>query len=167
MKPSHSDIYGLLCFLLVEFQQRNHTLACPFFAPTHRADDIALPHPIRLPLGAGWRGACDAPGHEHTVLSNVDLESCNLGYAKSCPRLPKDRTCDAVRFAVANDLGSTIALRFVYESNYLPAGSGTLEYDVVLRSWITKHPEPRTQKLAQAFLQAYLERKNSNPSTSQ
>jgi hypothetical protein len=142
-------------------------LACPFFAPTNRADDIALPHPIRLPLGAGWRGTCGAPGHEQTVLNNVDLESCNLGYAKSCPRLPKDRACDAVRFAVANDSGATIALRFVCESNYLPAGSGTLEYDLVLRTWSASHSEPRTQKLAEAFLQSYLERKNSNRSTSQ
>jgi hypothetical protein len=142
-------------------------LACPFFAPTHRADDLAFPHPVRLPLGAGWRGTCCVAGHEQAALSNVELESCNLGYAKSCPRLPKGRACDAVRFVIANDSGEAITLRFVYESNYLPAGSGTLEYDVVLRTWITSHSELRTQKLAEAFLQSYLERRNSNLSTSQ
>jgi hypothetical protein len=142
-------------------------LACPFFAPTHRADDIALPHPVRLPLGASWRGSCCAPGHEHSSLTNLELESCNLGYAKACPRLPKDRACDAVRFVVANDSRDAIAIRFVCESNYLPAGSGTLEYDVVLRTWITGHSEPRTQRLAEAFLQSYLERKHLNFSTNQ
>jgi hypothetical protein len=141
-------------------------LACPFFSPTRRADDLAFPHPVRLPLGAGWRGLCSATGHEQAILTNLELESCNLGYAKACPRLPKDRTCDAVRFVIANDSGDAIALRFVYESNYLPAGTGTLEYDVALRTWITSHSEPQTQKLAEAFLQSYLERKNSN-STSQ
>src|SRR5579884_158269 len=25
-------------------------LSCPFFLPTERADDIAFPHPVRLPL---------------------------------------------------------------------------------------------------------------------
>jgi hypothetical protein len=136
-------------------------LACPFFIPTHRADDLALPHPARLPLGAAWRGTCAAPGQEEATPTDRELESCNLGYAKDCPRLPKNRTCDAVRFAVARESAECISLHFVLESDHLPAGSGLLEYDRVLKTWIASHPEPRTQKLAESFLQSYLERRSS------
>ena len=136
-------------------------MACPFFIPTEHADDLALPHPARLPLGAAWRGYCSVAGHESVVLNNQELESCNLGYAKSCPRLPKERTCDAVRFAVANDSGGAISLHFVLELNHLPSGHGVLEYDQLLRTWVVPHPEPRTQKLAETFLQSYLQRRNS------
>jgi hypothetical protein len=134
-------------------------LACPFFVPTHRADDLVLPHSARLPLGAGWRGTC-AAGHEQAIPSNVELEACNLGYAKSCSRLPKVRACDAVRFGVANHSGARISLKFVFETDYLPAGHGLLEYDELLNTWVSTHPEPRIQRLAECFLQSYLERKN-------
>jgi len=136
-------------------------LACPFFIPTERADNLALPHPARLPLGAAWRGTCAVAGHEDVGLSNQELESCNLGYAKSCPRLPKERTCDAVRFGVTKESVQSITLYFVLESDHLPAGNGVLEYDRELQSWITPHPEPRMQKLAESFLQSYLERRSS------
>jgi hypothetical protein len=141
-------------------------LACPFFSPTERADDIALPHPARLPLGASWRGLCGAPGHEQTTPSNVELESCNLGYAKSCPRLPKVRTYDAVRFVVANDSGSRISLQFVFETDHLPAGHGVLEYDQILGTWISSHSERGIQRLAECFLRSYLDRKNLASSAS-
>jgi hypothetical protein len=134
-------------------------LACPFFIPTERADDLALPHPARLPLGAAWRGKCASLGHESAVLSNHELESCNLGYAQSCPRLPKERACDAMRFAVARESIESISLHFVLETGHLPAGHGTLQYDRMLKSWAVPHPEPRTQKLAESFLQSYLERR--------
>jgi hypothetical protein len=134
-------------------------LACPFFVPTQRADNLALPHPMRLPLGSSWRGVCSAPGHEQTIPSDIELESCNLGYAKSCPRLPKDRTHDAVRFLVTKDSGETVSLEFVLESGYLPAGHGFLEYDQRLNYWRSPHPERGIQKLAECFLQSYLDRR--------
>jgi hypothetical protein len=90
----------------------------------------------------------------------VELESCNLGYAKSCPRLPRARSFDALRFVVSNDSGSRISLQFVFETNHLPAGHGLLEYDHLLSTWISSHPEPRIQKLAECFLQSYIDRKN-------
>jgi hypothetical protein len=157
------DLNGYLCFLLVEFGDEESTLACPFFAPTHRADNIAFPHPARLPLGASWQGVCSAPGHEQAIPCDTELESCNLGYANSCSRLPKERSCDAVRFAIANDSGETISVQFVLESNYLPAGHGIVEYDRHLSTWISPHPDVRTQKLAESFLQSYLERKSPSP----
>jgi hypothetical protein len=141
---------------------REFALACPFFVPTIRADDLALPHPARLPLAAAWRGTCAASGHESAVLNNQELESCNLGYAKSCPRLPTERRCDAVRFAVANESGGSISLHFVFESGYLPGQHGLLEYDRMLKTWTSPHPEARTQRLAESFLQAYLQRRSSS-----
>ncbi len=134
-------------------------MACPFFIPIHRADDLALPHPARLPLGAAWRGNCAAAGHELTTPTDRELESCNLGYAKSCPRLPKDRACDAVRFAVVRESGESISLHFAFERDHLPAGNGLLEYDRRQKTWIAPHPEARMQKLAESFLQSYLERR--------
>jgi len=94
-----------------------------------------------------------------------ELESCNLGYAKTCPRLPRERGCDAVRFSVANDSGGAISLHFVFELDHLPAGNGLLEYDRLRKNWTVPHPQPRTQKLAESFLQPYLERRIINPST--
>jgi hypothetical protein len=137
------------------------SLACPFFSPTDRADDLAFPHPARLPLGAAWRGVCHSPGHQQTTLSNQELESCNLGYAKSCPRLPMQRTCDAVRFAISSDRGTRVTLHFVLETAHLPTAHGSLEYDRPSSMWIASHSEARVQKLAESFLQSYLARKNS------
>jgi len=131
-------------------------LSCPFFLPTDRADDIALPHPSRLPLGASWRGSCQVPGHELNVLTNQELESCNLGYAQSCPRLPPGRNCDAVRFGVSTHSEARVLVQFVLESKHLPIGHGHLEYDRKLSTWLSAHPDSKIQKLADCFLQAYL-----------
>jgi hypothetical protein len=136
-------------------------LACPFFFPTQRADDLPFPHPARLPLGAAWRGVCDAPGHDHAAPNHQELESCNLGYAKSCPRLPAERTCDAVRFSIASDRETRLTMHFALESAHLPTAHGSLEYDRVSCIWVASHPEARIQKLAECFLQSYLARKNS------
>jgi hypothetical protein len=135
-------------------------LACPFFVPIERAADLALPHPARLPLGAAWRGSCSASGHEQATLNHQELEGCNLGYAKLCSRLPKERNCDAVRFVVTNDSRERISLQFVYEAEYRPAGHGMLEYDVVLKNWSSPHPKIRIQKLADCFMQEHLERRS-------
>lgn len=133
-------------------------MSCPFFSPTEPAHDIAFPHPARLPLGAAWRGSCAASGHELHVLTNEDLESCNLGYAQSCPRLPQVRSCDSVRFAISRHSQQAISVQFVREAEHLPIDSGLLEYDRVSATWVSLHPEQRVQKLADCFLQSYLGR---------
>lgn len=138
-------------------------MACPFFSPTERADDIALPHPARLPLGAAWRGKCEAPGHEAHSPNNYELEACNLGYAHACSRLPKDHPCDAIRFGVTRESAASISLQYVMEAAHQPAGNGLLEYDRTLRNWNVAHPEPRVQKLAECFLRSYLERQTKHP----
>jgi hypothetical protein len=134
-------------------------LACPFFMPIERADDIAFQHPSRLPLGASWRGSCLAPSHEQETLSTIELESCNLGYAKSCSRLPKERVCDAVRFAVANESQDSVSLKFVLEKAYLPTSHGMLAYDRNSKSWTSSHADFSVQRKAECFLQSYLDRK--------
>lgn len=139
-------------------------MACPFFIPTDRVGDVAFQHPARLPLGGSWRGTCAAPGHELATPSNLELESCNLGYAKTCPRLPKERDCDAVRFSVANHTGHKISLQYVLESGHLPAAHGLLHYDQLSNTWESIHRQERIQKLAECFLQSYLERKAPNVS---
>jgi hypothetical protein len=133
-------------------------VSCPFFLPTQPANDIAFPHPARLPLGAAWRGSCQSPGQELHVLGNQELESCNLGHAHACPRLPKERSCDSVRFAISRHSQQAVSVQFVLESKHLPIDSGLLEYDRVSGSWVSLHAEQRIQKLAASFLQAYLGR---------
>ena len=133
-------------------------MACPFFSPSERAENLALPHPARLPLGAAWRGTCSVAGGELVRLGAVELESCNLGYANACPRLPKERAADAVRFAVNKESAERLQIQFVLESKHLPINSGTLQYDRVAQSWTSEHSDSRIQRLADCFLQAYLER---------
>jgi len=139
-------------------------VACPFFMPTSKLDDGGWLHPSRLPLGGGWRGQCSAPGHEGVEPTTEELrEGCNLGYAATCQRLPKERTCDAVRFSVARDCGAQLLLWFVCESGHQPAGHGTLEYDLALGRWTSSHPDPRIQKMAECYLQSYLPRRVPPP----
>ena len=135
-------------------------MACPFFIPTNKLDDGAWIHPSRLPLGAGWHGHCGAPGHEGIQPSDEELHRlCNLGYASSCPRLPVERFSDAVRFSLARDCGSQLHVWFVLESAHRPAGHGSLEYDVSRGQWLSSHPDPRIQKMADCYLQSYLLRR--------
>jgi hypothetical protein len=142
----------------VKFISEQMLLACPFFSPTNRADDIALPHPARLPLGAAWRGTCTVQGHETAELGAAELECCNLGYAHTCPRLPEERHADAVRFIVSKQSPERIIVQYVLETNHLPVGHGMLEYDREQYVWKTQHSEPRIQSLADCYLRSYLER---------
>lgn len=136
-------------------------MACLFFSPTERAENIALPHPGRLPLGAAWRGACGAPGGELIQLGEKELESCNLGYAHSCPRLPAQRTADAVRFIVSKQCSDRLHVQYVLEAKHLPVAHGLLEYDRGAGAWSVSHSNLQLQKLADCFLQSYLERNAS------
>lgn len=133
-------------------------MSCPFFIPREPADDIAFPHPERLPLGRSWRGACSAPGHEQAALDPKELESCNLGYAHSCARLPQERSSDAMRFVASHDGEGQVSLQFVLEREHLPVAHGRLLFDVRMGIWLPPHPDGRIQRKAECFLDAYLER---------
>jgi hypothetical protein len=141
-------------------------VACPFFMPTIKLDDGGWQHPSRLPLGAGWNGRCSAPGYEDAEPTDQELhELCNLGYAVTCPRLPRERTCDAVRFSIARDQGNRLHFHVVCESGHAPASHSMLEYDVVGSEWISAHPDVRIQKMAECYLQSCLLRRIQPAST--
>ncbi len=140
------------------------TLACPYFAPTAVSNEIAWLHPSRLPLGAGFEGHCDAPGYEGCAPTSEQIkEHCNMGYALSCTRLPENRECDAVRFGIVRESAAYVTVWFIFETAHRPAGHGTLEFNISNGQWITVHPTPRIQKLADCYVHAYLARKHFTP----
>jgi hypothetical protein len=139
-------------------------MACPFFVPTLKCEDSLWIHPSRLPLGAGWQGYCSAPGHEGDLPSNCEIRDwCNLGYAAACPRLPRERRSDAVRFAIARDGGDRLVVWCIGEAAHRPVDHAMLEYDVLRHDWVVPHPDPRTQKLAECYLESYLVRRTAPP----
>src|SRR6267154_2813636 len=101
-------------------------MACPFFMPIEKFDNGVWPHPGRLPLGGGWSGRCRAPGHEGEIPSRAEMEEfCNLGYASTCGRLPRNRAWDAVRFGVIRSVQPFIMqLRYVCERDHQPVDQG-------------------------------------------
>lgn len=139
--------------------QQSTTLACPFFMPTQKSEAALWPHPSRLPLGGGWSGTCSAPGHEGAQPNADELHDCNLGYAAGCSRLPQQRSHDAVRVSISRDGGERLFVWFVCETAHLPGEHGTLEYDVPAARWLSPHPDPRIQKMAECYVQSYLLRK--------
>lgn len=140
--------------------ERTH-LACPFFMPDHRFD-ADWPFPQRLPLGAGWSGTCTARGHEGARPSDEELKtSCNLGYAKSCRRMPAERHADAVRFALGEEAGGMLHVRFSYERDYLPAGHGELLYHIATATWHEAHRDSRLQRMAECYVEAQIARRGS------
>lgn len=144
-------------------------MACPFFMPMEKLENGAWLHAGRLPLGCGWSGQCTAPGHEGVIpLQEELLEFCNLGYAQGCGRLPQERLWDSVRFAARSVVsegksGTTgrIQVRYVCEREHLPAEHGWLEFDMAEARWQQSHRDSRVQRMAECFLQAYMERKKS------
>jgi hypothetical protein len=134
-------------------------MACPFFMPEQRFESD-WPFPRRLPLGAGWAGACMAPGHKGERPADEELRSdCNIGYAKSCSRLPAERSADAVRFCLGEECDGVVHVRYVCEREYLPAGDGELLYDKRSAIWPRKHDDPCVQRMAECYVQAQLERR--------
>ena len=144
--------------------------------PVAKLENGSWPHPARLPLGCGWTGHCTAPGHEDAVPPQDVLQAfCNLGYAGICGWAPAERRWDAVRFAVASPAKTSresdpipaerapakiLRLTFVYERNNRPAGRGELEFDLSTMTWLRLHEDPRIQKMAECFLDAYLSRRS-------
>jgi hypothetical protein len=141
--------------------------------PLEKLEGGTWAHPARLPLGAGWRGHCTAPGHEGETPSQDVLEAfCNLGYASSCSCVPRERAWDAVRFAVcapqslnrrasykSENAACSIRLRYVCERDHRPATDGELEFDPAQAKWLRRHDDPRLQRMAECFLETYLKRK--------
>lgn len=138
-------------------------MACPFFMPLRKLEaDGTWFHPSRLPLKGAWDGHCCAPGHEGAQPLSEELKQCNLGYAANCSRLPRERSCDAVRFSIVRDAGSKLVLCFVCELDHHPAEHGILEYDLACGRWQLSHPDARLQKMAQCYLEAYLQHRSAS-----
>jgi hypothetical protein len=134
-------------------------LACPYFMPARKSEDARWQHPSRLPLGAGWDGCCTAPGHQGSVPDPEQLkEGCNLGYARSCPRLPQQRCWDAIRFVVAQESAARVVITYVCEKGHRPAAHGWLAYDFQ-RGFAAAHPDPCVQRMAECYLESYRARK--------
>lgn len=137
-------------------------MACPFFRPAARLEVDLWPHRQRLPLGDGFCGTCQAPGHQGQEPAEQQLKDfCNLGYARQCSWLPQERVADAVRFAVARDFGSSITLHYVLERDHAPVEHGKLEYQVASATWSCGHAEETIQAMADAYMRAYLTRRTA------
>jgi hypothetical protein len=134
-------------------------VACPYFMPEERFEST-WPFPQRLPLGAGWSGRCTAPGHDGARPNAEELTSaCNLGYAKTCTRLPQERHADAVRFAIGEEREGLLRVLYVCERAYLPASHGELLYDKARASWMKPHEQACVQRMAECYVQAQMERR--------
>lgn len=79
--------------------------------------------------------------------------------------MPGERASDAVRFSIARDLGSEIALCFVTEHAHVPVTHGLLTYDAGSQVWTRVHPDVRIQKMAECYLDSYLSRRMQNGAT--
>jgi len=141
-------------------------MACPFFMPVARLENGGWLHAERLPLGGGWSGQCTAPGHVGETPSQDELEKfCNLGYAEGCGRLPRERVWDSVRFAArrmdndAENGTGGIRIRYVCERGHRPIQSGTLEFDAFETRWVKPHHDSRVQRMAECFLESYMEKR--------
>ncbi|HMF92185.1 MAG TPA: hypothetical protein VKL40_16185 [Candidatus Angelobacter sp.] len=122
---------------------------------------MAWAFPGRLPLGAGFCGTCRAAGEATDVVPDDAAlrDSCNLGHAHGCSRMPVDRRADSVRLAVAKDLGERIVLNYVYDLDHLPVEHGQLEYNCATQSWLFAAPDACLQRQAECYLAVYLERR--------
>jgi hypothetical protein len=106
-----------------------------------------------------------APGHEGELpLQEEVRDFCNLGYADSCTRLPKERAWDSVRFGArtlsdGNGARGCVQVRYVCERGHLPAENGILEFVAAESRWRELHPNHCVQRMAECFLESYMEDK--------
>ena len=143
-------------------------MACPFFMPVEKLENATWLHAGRLPLGCGWSGQCTAPGNEDKSPSHEELrEFCNLGYADGCGKLPRERAWDSVRFAAriialeGNKAGGRIQIRYVCERAHRPAEHGMLVFDAAEVRCVEPHRDRRIQRMAEWFLESFLEKKKT------
>jgi hypothetical protein len=80
--------------------------------------------------------------------------------------LPRERMWDSVRF-VARTMGADaengnsvrIQIRYVCENGHRPAENGVLAFDVVEARWVERHRDSRVQRMAECFLESYVEKR--------
>ena len=119
------------------------------------------PFPRRLPLGGGWAGTCMAPGHEGTRPGDEELKSgCNIGYARNCCRLPRERAADAVRFAMGEERDGVLHVLYAYERECLPAGAGELLFETATETCREPHSDACLQRMAECYVQIQRSRRS-------
>ena len=142
-------------------------MACPYFIPEQRCDAELWQHRARLPLGDGFTGHCCAQADPYAPSQDELREFCNIGYAKTCPRLPAGRDADSVRFMArdsranggrANGGDGLISIKYLLELGHAPVSDGELRYDLAAGQWQSLHPDKRVQSKAQCYLQSHLAR---------
>jgi hypothetical protein len=114
---------------------------------------------VRLPLGAGFTGTCRAGAEEVLPGENELRDFCNIGYARGCLRMPRNRCFDGTRFAIARDEESRIILHYVSEREHEPVEYGRLEYDCENKNWPVPLRDACLQRQAECYLSVYLERR--------
>ena|SRR5438067_2519728 len=137
-------------------------MACPYFIPEQRCDAELWQHRARLPLGDGFSGHCCAQADAYRPSENELRALCNIGYAKTCPRLPAARDADSVRFMArdikANGGEALISIKYLLELGHAPVADGELRYEPAAGQWQSVHPDKRVQTKAQCYLQSHLTR---------
>jgi hypothetical protein len=73
---------------------------------------------------------------------------------------------DSVRFAARTLFGDgknvtaeRIQVRYVCERGHRPAEHGTLDFDATGARWEQRHRDSRVQRMAECFLESYLEKR--------
>ncbi|HEV8415857.1 MAG TPA: hypothetical protein VGQ49_19860 [Bryobacteraceae bacterium] len=138
-------------------------MACPFFAPSQRLENIVWVRPPRYPLGDLFSGTCHASASNLTEGHHD--ECCNFGYARGrCDRFPGDDAADAVRFSVTEDSPARLVIVYVVEKDHAPVEFGTLEYAVADARLDGSPISDVLVQQARAFLESYLHRRAGNAS---
>jgi hypothetical protein len=138
-------------------------MACPCFFPVERMPQATGKRTPPMPLGDAWSGVCRArPGGEWLPDPGTLQQLCNFGYARGkCARVPADAP-DAVRFGISSDCGGLIRVHWVIEKEHLPFGHGPIEYSRADAGFRPAHPDTCVSQQAQAYVSAYLRRKEDS-----
>jgi hypothetical protein len=133
-------------------------VACPYFRPIERFAPASWLREPRSPLGAEWRGVCQASAAgEQSPSEQMQRDTCNVGYGRQCCSwYPADGDIDAVRFSVVQESGDGLIVRYILERDYAPASHGTFEWKAGAAS--QELPEPVARQ-ATAFLEWFASRR--------
>jgi hypothetical protein len=94
-------------------------MACPYFVPEQKMQHASRPAPARSPLGALYRGLCQA-APDYSPSQDEMYDFCNFGYARgSCRQFPVEAEADAVRFTMHRE-----QLLFILERDHAPVRHG-------------------------------------------
>jgi hypothetical protein len=85
--------------------------------------------------------------------------------------LPRERSWDSVRFGArtvsggGDGAGARIQIRYVCERGHRPVEHGVLVFDIAKARWELLHRDNRVQRMAECFLESYLEKRTKQETT--